>query len=127
MPRFYTVPFSGTLTNTGGDADLLEVLPADDKPVRLRGWVIGQTSEVGDATAESIRISVIRLPATVTGGNGTAVTPAPLDSADAAPGRSRPRPTSSGFLTSAFVRSSSRARGWWSAVNRRLRMTYQSP
>ena len=86
MSRFYTVPYAGTLTNTGGDADLLEVLPADDKPVRLRGWIIGQTSEVGDATAEGLRLSVIRLPATVTGGNGTSVTPATADSADAAAG-----------------------------------------
>lgn len=86
MSRFYTVSYSGTLTAVGGDADLLEILPADDKPVRLRGWIIGQTSEVGDATAEGLRMSVLRLPATVTSGNGTAVTPAPVDSADAAAG-----------------------------------------
>lgn len=87
MSRFYTVPYSGTLTNAGGDADLLEVLPADDKPVRLRGWILGQTSEVGDATAEGLRLSVIRLPATVTSGSGgSAVTPAPGDSADSAAG-----------------------------------------
>lgn len=87
MSRIYAVAYSGTLTNAGGDADLLEILPADDKPCRLRGWVIGQISEVGDATAEALRISVLRLPATVTGGSGgTAVTPAPLDSADSAAG-----------------------------------------
>lgn len=86
MSRMYTVPYSGTLTNAGGDADLLEILPADDKPVRLRGWILGQTSEIGDTMEEGLRLSVIRLPATVTGGNGTAVTPATLDSADAAAG-----------------------------------------
>lgn len=87
MSRMYTVPYTGTLTNAGGDSDLLELLPADDKPVRLRGWIIGQTSEVGDAAEEAIRISVIRLPATVTSGSGgSAVTPAALDSADAAAG-----------------------------------------
>ena len=86
MSRFYTIPYAGTLTAAGGDADLLEVLPADDKPCRLRGWIIGQFSEVGDATAEGLRLSVIRLPATVTSGNGTGVTPAPIDSADAAAG-----------------------------------------
>lgn len=87
MSRIYAVPYSGTLTNAGGDADLLEVLPADDKPCRLRGWIIGQTSEVADAAEEAIRISVIRLPATVTSGSGgSAVTPVALDSADAAAG-----------------------------------------
>ncbi len=80
MSRFYTVSYSGTLTNAGGDSDLLEILPADDKPVRLRGWIIGQTSDLGDAASEG-------LPATVTSGSGgSAVTPAPVDSADAAAG-----------------------------------------
>lgn len=87
MSRIYAVPYTGTLTNAGGDADLLEVLPADDKPCRLRGWILGQTSEVGDAAEENIRLSVIRLPATVTSGSGgSAVTPVALDSADAAAG-----------------------------------------
>ena len=87
MSRFYTVPYSGTLTNAGGDADLLEILPADDKPVRLRGWLIGQTSEVGDTAEEGVRLSVIRLPATVTSGSGgSSVTPATADSADTAAG-----------------------------------------
>jgi hypothetical protein len=86
MSRIYTVSFSGTLTNAGGDADLLEVLPADDKPVKLVQIDLGQTSEVGDAAEEGLRISVIRLPATVTGGNGTATTGRPMDSADAAAG-----------------------------------------
>lgn len=84
--RIYAIPYTGTVTNAGGNADLLEVLPADDKPVRLRGWSIGQISEVGDAAEEGVGISVIRLGATVTTGNGTAVTPVPLDSADAAAG-----------------------------------------
>lgn len=86
MGRIYSVPYTGTLTNAGGDADLLEILPADDKPVKLRGMSLGQISEVADAAEEGLRISIIRLPATVTGGNGTAVTPAPRDSANAAAG-----------------------------------------
>lgn len=87
MGRKYSVSYNGTLTNAGGDSDLLELLPADDKPVRLLGMVFGQTSEVGDAAEEAIRISVLRLPATVTSGSGgSAVTPAPVDSADVAAG-----------------------------------------
>lgn len=86
MSRIYTVPYTGTLTNTGGDADLFEITPTDDKPVRLRGLVLGQTSELADAAEESLRISIIRLPATVTSGNGTSVTPVAIKSTDAAAG-----------------------------------------
>lgn len=87
MGRLYSVSYQGTITNAGGDADLLELLPADDKPIKLRGMVLSQISEVGDAAEEGVRISVLRLPATVTSGSGgSAVTPAPPDSADAAAG-----------------------------------------
>ena len=86
MGRIYTVSYQGTITNAGGDTDLLEVNPADDKPVKLRGFSLSQISEVGDAAEEGLRISVMRLPATVTSGNGTATTPQPMDSANAAAG-----------------------------------------
>lgn len=86
MSRIYTVSYQGTFTNAGGDTDWLEILPADDRPVKLRGFVLSQISEVQDAAEEGLRFSILRLPATVTGGNGTAVTPAPMDSADAAAG-----------------------------------------
>lgn len=87
MSRMYSIPYSGTLTNAGGDTDLLYILPADDKPCRLAGWIIGQHSEFGDAAEENIRLSIIRLPATVTvGSGGSAVAPVPLDDIDAAAG-----------------------------------------
>ncbi|MEQ1726776.1 MAG: hypothetical protein ABL982_00230, partial [Vicinamibacterales bacterium] len=87
MPRRYTVSFNGTLATASGDIDLLEVLPADDKPVRLLGITLGQISEVADAAEEGVRISVMRMPATVTSGSGgSAPTPVPVDSADAAAG-----------------------------------------
>ena len=87
MSRKYSIPYSGTVTNAGGDTDLIEVLPGDDKPIKLRGFIIGQTSEVADAAEEGVRISIIRLPATVTSGSGgSSVTPAPMDSADTAAG-----------------------------------------
>lgn len=76
MPRMYRVPYTGTLTNAGGDSDLLSIQPADDKPCRLVGWTFGQTSEVGDAAEESLRITVRHMTATVTiGSGGSAVTP----------------------------------------------------
>ena len=86
MSRIYTVSYTGTVTNAGGNADLLEILPAANKPVKLRGFLLSQLSEVGDAAEEGLRISVIRMAATVTTGNGTATTGIPMDSADAAAG-----------------------------------------
>lgn len=87
MGRIYSVSYQGTVTNAGGDTDLLEVLPADDKPVKLRGFCLSQISEVGDAAEEGLRISVLRLPATVTSGSGgSSVTPSPTDSANSAAG-----------------------------------------
>jgi hypothetical protein len=86
MSRIYTVSYQGTVTNAGGNADLLEILPADDKPIKLRGFLLSQISEVGDAAEEGLRISIVRLGATVTTGNGTATTGIPTDSSDAAAG-----------------------------------------
>jgi hypothetical protein len=79
MARRYTVPYTGTLTNAGGNADLFEITPADDKQVWLKRIFLSQTSEVADAAEESLRVTVQYFPATVTTGNGTAATIAPLD------------------------------------------------
>lgn len=87
MGRFYYVPFAaGTVTNAGGNADLWELLPADDKPIKLRSILFGQISELGDAAEEGVEIQIIRMNATVTSSNGSAVTPVPVDSGDAAAG-----------------------------------------
>ena len=87
MSRIYAVPFAGgTVTNSGGNADLWTFEPADDKPVKLRGFRFGQISEVGDAAEEGVEIQIIRMSATVTNSNGTGVTPVPMDSADTASG-----------------------------------------
>ena len=84
MSRIYAVPYTGTLTNTGGNADLFEITPAAEKPIRLVGLVLSQSSEVQDAAEEALSISIIRLPDTVTSSNGTAVTPVPLNDLDTA-------------------------------------------
>lgn len=65
---------------------MFELTPADDKPIRLIGLILGQTSETGDAAEEGLRISIIHLGATVTSGNGTGVTPVPVDLVDTAAG-----------------------------------------
>jgi hypothetical protein len=83
----YSVIYSGTLTASGTDSDLIEITPADDKPCYLRGMVIGQTSELGDTAEENIRISIVRLPATFTSGSGgSSVTPQILNELSAAAG-----------------------------------------
>lgn len=85
--RIYTVPWTGTVTNAGGDCDLWEILPADDLPCRIRGLRLGQTSEVGDSAEENLRISIVRLAATVTSGSGgSAGAPVQVDLAAQTPG-----------------------------------------
>lgn len=87
MGRIYTVPFAAaTVTAAGGNTDLWELTPADDKPIRIVGLRLGQISEVGDTAEEGLSISIIRLPATVTSGNGGSVTPVPVGDVDAAAG-----------------------------------------
>lgn len=86
MSRIYSVPWQATVTSAGGDTVLWELVPATQQPIKLRGFVLSQISEVGDAAEEGLRISITRFPATVTSGNGTSVTPVKLDSADVAAG-----------------------------------------
>jgi hypothetical protein len=75
MGRVYAVTYNGTLTAAGGNADLLSIQPADDKPCRLLGFLLSQTSEVGDAAEENIRITAQYFPATFTvGSGGSAIT-----------------------------------------------------
>jgi len=86
MGRIYSIVYQGTITNAGGDVDLLELLPADDKPVKLRGLLLSQTSEVGDAAEEGLRITIKRLQTPTSGSGGSSVTPRAMDSADSAAG-----------------------------------------
>ncbi len=87
MSRIYTVSFAATVTAAGGDTDWFELTPADDKPIKIRGLKLGQTSEVGDTAEEGLRFSIIRLPATVTSGSGgSAPTPQSTDDIDVAAG-----------------------------------------
>ncbi len=85
--RIYTVPWTGTVTNAGGNTDLWEILPGDDLPCKIRGFRLGQTSELGDTAEESLRITVRRMRATVTSGSGgSAGAPEQVDLSNQAPG-----------------------------------------
>lgn len=83
----YRVPYTGTLTTAGGDSDWLSVQPADDKPVRLVGMRLCQSTEIGDAAEENLRITIRRMTATFSvGSGGSAVTPVPPRTVDPAAG-----------------------------------------
>lgn len=88
MSRIYTVVMAEqTITAANTDVDWLEVLPADDRPVKLRGIVLSQRSEVGDAQEEGLRFRILRLASAVTSGSGgTDPSGVPADPGDAADG-----------------------------------------
>lgn len=83
MPRAYAVTFNAVAITAA--QDLFEISPADDKPVRILGMVLGQYTDFGDAQAEQLGLSIIR-GYTASGSGGTAPTPSPLDGIDTAAG-----------------------------------------
>ena len=85
--RAYTVPYAGTITNAGGNTDLIYLLPADDKPIALDSFKFANYSEVAEAQEEGLSITVYRFTATVTvGSGGSAITPTPDSPNDTAAG-----------------------------------------
>ena len=79
--RVYSVSFEGAATTAA--ADLFELTPAANQPIRLLGMVLGQSSDVGDAAEEVLRFEIIR-GYTTSGSGGSAATPIPMKHADAA-------------------------------------------
>lgn len=69
--------YSATFTDIAVTAaqDLLSVLPATQRPIEVCRVRIAQTSDVGDAESEMLRVSLIRGHTTAPSG-GAAVTPA---------------------------------------------------
>jgi hypothetical protein len=87
MPRVYTVEAENvTLTTAGGDADLVELLAADDKPIELYGIGIYITSEVQEAQEEWLRCRIIRGHTTSGSTPNSTPTPRPVATPDAAAG-----------------------------------------
>lgn len=81
MGRVYAIPFAAVAITAA--QDLVELSPADDKPIELIGWHLGQTSDAGDAQDEQLQLTVIR-GHTTSGSGGSSATPAPLNPGDAA-------------------------------------------
>ena len=83
MGRLYSVEFEGVAVTA--QVDFFELTPADDKPIALWGLFLSQSSDVGDAAEEILRVRIIRGHAT-SGSGGATPTPAPLNHIDTAAG-----------------------------------------
>lgn len=66
-------------------ADLIEITPADDRPVVVHGFRVWQTTDTGDAAEEIIGLAWVRGNAT-SGSGGSTYTPTPKDPRAAAAG-----------------------------------------
>lgn len=81
--RIYTVDIVAAAITVA--ADVVELTPADDKPIEVLGFDILQTTDVGDAAEEIIGLVWVR-GHTTSGTGGTTVTPRPTNPTDAAAG-----------------------------------------
>jgi len=71
MSGIYTINLTATAFTVA--ADLVEITPADDKPITIHGFRVWQTTELGDAMEETIPIGWVRGNATTGSGGNTAV------------------------------------------------------
>lgn len=83
MGRVYSVNFEGVAVTAA--QDFFELTPADDKPIRLLGMFLSQSTEIGDAQDEMLRVQVLRGHST-SGSGGSAATPIPIDPSSPAAG-----------------------------------------
>lgn len=83
MGRMYAVTFENVAVTAA--QDFFELTPADDKPIAIHAIYLSQSTELGDAAEEQLRLKIIR-GHTTGGSGGTAPTPAPLDPAGSAAG-----------------------------------------
>ncbi len=75
MGRIYTVPFGGTASPAAA-FDAFEVLAASAKPFILHEIVLGQSSDMGDAAAEGLVVTIKHATGSYTSGSGgSTVTP----------------------------------------------------
>ncbi len=83
MGRIYVVDIAATAVTVA--ADIVEITPADDKPVVVHGFDILQTTDVGDTAEEIVGLVWVR-GHTTSGSGGSAPTPRPVNPSDAAAG-----------------------------------------
>lgn len=83
MGRIYMIQTNGITLDE--DRDLIEILAGTGVPVRVHGWSLLQTTDVGDAAEEVVRLEAVRGVGSVTSGSGgTSPTIHPLDDQDGA-------------------------------------------
>lgn len=86
MGRFYSVPISA-VASPAAAFDAFEVLAASGKPFVLHEVCLGQTSDMGDAAAEALSVSIKKATGSYTSGSGgSTATPAKHLTNDAAAG-----------------------------------------
>lgn len=83
MPRMYAVTFENVAVTVA--QDLFDIAPGDDKPCIIHAIYLSQSTELGDAQEEQLRIKLIRGFATV-GSGGGAFTPVMLNEHNTASG-----------------------------------------
>ncbi len=76
MSGIYTVPFENVAVTAA--QDLLAVVAHSTKQCVLLAYGLSQSTELGDAAEESVRV-VIKSGQTTVGSGGSSVTPTPLD------------------------------------------------
>lgn len=83
MGRIYTIDIAAAAVTVA--ADLVEITPADDKPVLVHAIDILQTTDLADAQEEIIALVWVR-GHTTSGSGGSAPTPRPVNPSDTAAG-----------------------------------------
>lgn len=76
MGRTYAITFTDVAVTAA--QDLFGVLPATQKPIKIKELTISQGSDVGDAAEEILQVTIRRGNTTV-GSGGSAATPVPLN------------------------------------------------
>lgn len=84
MGAVYTVHLAPTAITVA--ADLIELTPADDRPIVVHGFRVWQTTDLGDAAEEIIGLSLVRGNSTSGSGGNTSVAVTPKDPRSAAAG-----------------------------------------
>lgn len=84
MGRMYTVHLAPTAITAA--ADLVELAPADDKPICVHGYRVWQTTDLGDAAEEIISLAWVRGNTTTGSGGNASVAVTPKNPSDAAAG-----------------------------------------
>lgn len=79
--RMYVCTFENVAVTAA--QDLFELSPGDDKPILIHAIYLSQSTELGDAAEEQLRIEIIR-GYTASGSGGGSFTPVPLQSSGGA-------------------------------------------